>query len=643
MAVNLQGRQLFRADNVQELHSNAAASIVQYLNIKEALDLAVTSSSALDLTKRSINIIKPSEVRRFIDNLILVLDSEKHTQQIENLNKIKAKFYASDLSKLFLLKLHIFEVKRSIIKELLTLDDSERSEFVQVPPPCFFESFFGVLEIYKSFNEIGIESTISKELIKEGRLDKSQLDVVLKAICLISGGDDQIKSFKEYISILIDAKEFDSAIKAANYARDYLNDSGLGRCLEVEYVLQEISYCFFREGNLDKSIEVAVSIRNEVIRGRALKGISIGLFERQEMDKGIEVINLIPEKSTRNHSFKAVVENFLKERNIRIAFEVAKLIPDQKTQTEALIDTYQACLQLKNVPSALVVIETMSNELVRTRAICDISLFYSKEDEFEGALEMADQALNEAKLLQEGRGKSSILRDIAGTFVEIGYLNKALEVAKLIEDDVLKVNALKGIFHAFLRGEDFSAAFEIIKLILEANPRTDVLITYIDAFLEAKDLQHAFETAKFIPDTARRINLFIRVARAFADTGDSNTAIEILNQAFELALPFYDNEMRSYYLYRISLAFVLAGDLDSTLKVAELISDSEKKSETLIDVAKAFFKLGNQDKASEVLSQAANVARGISWETKKKMVMKEILQIIQSWKLEIAIKVLKNF
>ncbi|PIS01857.1 MAG: hypothetical protein COT84_00080 [Chlamydiae bacterium CG10_big_fil_rev_8_21_14_0_10_35_9] len=642
MSVNLLKTQPFYAANVQELHCHATTSILKYLNIRETLDFAATSSSTLDLTKRSINIIKPSEVRHFIDNLILVLDAEKHTKQIENLNKIKEEFYTSDLSKLYLLKYRIFDVKRSILKELLTLDDSVRSEFAQVPPPCFFKSFFGVLGVYKSFNKIGINPTISRELVKEGKLDKTQLDVVLKAVCLISDYQHQKFAFKEYIGILIEKEEFDSAIKAASYAREHLSGSGLGGSLEGEYALQKISYCFFREGNLDKSAEVAVSIRNTAIRGFTLRGISIELFKRKEMDKGIEVIGLHTEECTRNHTFKDVVENFLKESNMHIAFEVAKLIPDERTQTEALIDTYQACLECKHVPLALTVIKAIPNELVRTRAICNVALFYSKEDEFEKALEMADQALNDAKLLQKGRGKSNILGNIAGTFVEIGYLNKALEVAKLIEDRVPKVHALRGVFHAFLKGEDFSAAFETIKLIADEGPSIDALRAYVEAFLEVKDLQHAFETAKFIPDTFPRISAFVDIARAFVKAGDSNAAIEILNQAFEMVLPFYDEDTRSHFLYRISLAFVLAGDLNSALKVAEFISDNEKKSDALIDIAKGFFKLGNQDKASETLSQAANVAQGISWEIKKEMTLEKIFQIIQSWELEVALQVLEG-
>ena len=155
-------------------------------------------------------------------------------------------------------------------------------------------------------------------------------------------------------------------------------------------------------------------------------------------------------------------------------------------------------------------------------------------------------------------------------------------------------------------------------------------------------MQHAFETAKFIPDTFPRISAFVDIARAFVKAGDSNAAIEILNQAFEMVLPFYDEDTRSHFLYRISLAFVLAGDLNSALKVAEFISDNEKKSDALIDIAKGFFKLGNQDKASETLSQAANVAQGISWEIKKEMTLEKIFQIIQSWELEVALQVLEG-
>mgnify|MGYP000742916602 CR=1 FL=1 len=203
------------------------------------------------------------------------------------------------------------------------------------------------------------------------------------------------------------------------------------------------------------------------------------------------------------------------------------------------------------------------------------------------------------------------MADIAKKYAEAGQFDQALEVARAIEDPYYRSQALTYIAgkyeEAGIKAEassTLSQSIEAIKTIKDPSSRvsalTEIALTYAKSGMGRKAseiLSQALKVAK----TEMVDNLvFKSKSRAFANIATKYTEVDQFDRALRVARAIKDPDYKSDALANIAVKYAEAGQFDQALKIVRAIKDCDKKFSALADIACRYAEAGQYDRALEV-------------------------------------------
>ncbi|PIS01858.1 MAG: hypothetical protein COT84_00085 [Chlamydiae bacterium CG10_big_fil_rev_8_21_14_0_10_35_9] len=391
----------FHASNVQQLNNDVNQTLIQLLSLTDMQRFSWASSHTLHATVHSANIIKPREVREFIDKLIASLDDNEHSEIIRNLNVIKANFHTEQFANLPFLKLHILDVKKLIVGALLSLDNSVIDSFKRIPLPNFFENFFEVLELSIQLKKNSTDSNSFEAMLRQGKLD-TLLEV---SDILFKNNPTRIPwlNLKNFSVALCKVKEWDQAMKIANLMVDP-NINHISDMSSFTFLAISESFCEARDW--DRAIETANLISNDRIKYKAFKQISIGLANIGEFERALQV--------------------------------AAYILPVSPANNTALQGIFNACCEQKDWDNALRVVDRIFCEHIKNNCHSKISDGLFEEERY-------DEAINFALLITTSHTRNMQLKKISDALAKAKKWEKANEVANLICSDDIRNQACKNI------------------------------------------------------------------------------------------------------------------------------------------------------------------------------------------------------
>lgn len=281
----------------QNLPKEILGSVLTYLKPLEIQYFAPASKEIKVSIIQLENIIKPSELRRFIENLILKINQPIYQDQAATLHHIKSSLHTEKFPNLLLLKGKILSVKNQLFDVLKTLDEVTLDSFnLTIPVPDFFENIFQIAKIYKKIAP-------AKNLLHDQERARAFHDI---SIALAQAGDIQRAIEATFINASSGPQR---QLAIRELYKTLTNTGNIGLAIKLihtaipkdlqEYALQDISKFLIEAGNVQEAIQVTNTIQDKGRKSHALAGIAEALAQAGEIDKAIEVANTILDEAAR--------------------------------------------------------------------------------------------------------------------------------------------------------------------------------------------------------------------------------------------------------------------------------------------------------------------------------------------------------
>jgi len=216
--------------------------------------------------------------------------------------------------------------------------------------------------------------------------------------------------------------------------------------------------------------------------------------------------------------------------------------------------------------------------------------------------------------------KDAALADIAISYAEAGDFSMALDVVKTISDASDKFRVLADVARKYAEAGHFDQALEVARAIKDPYYRSQAL-TYIagkyeEAEIKAETsstLSQSIEAIKTIKDPHRRVSALTEIALTYAKSGMGRKASEILSQALKVAETEMEDDWflhsKSFALSDIATNYAEIGQYYRALEIARTIKHPWYKSAALANIAVKCVQAGMSTQASEILSQAFEIAK----------------------------------
>ncbi|MGD2168973.1 MAG: hypothetical protein PVI40_01865 [Chlamydiota bacterium] len=386
-------REGFHTSNIQGLNNDVNQTLLRLLSVTDMQNFSYTSTANLQATIRSASIIKPREVRDFIDQLTGILDNDNHSAIIENLNAIKAKFHTEQLKasnhieqipSLFFLKSCILDAKKLIIEELISLDNEVIESFKEIPLPSFFENFFELCELSMEARKRYILTNSFREMITEGKL--GMLLEVANILSKVGSARESWLNLQNISEALCQRREWHQAIKLANSIVDFeIKNNALKNISKFLYeagewdqaiviansipanrikeqALRDISKALVSVGQLEKALQVAASICGDPVRNTAINIIFDAYYELKDWDHALRVVDLFFRDHSKNSCRNKIIDQLLAEEKCKKAFRVALDITDQCRRNVCFKKISEALIKTRKWELAIEVAKFISND-----------------------------------------------------------------------------------------------------------------------------------------------------------------------------------------------------------------------------------------------------------------------------------------
>jgi len=170
------------------------------------------------------------------------------------------------------------------------------------------------------------------------------------------------------------------------------------------------------------------------------------------------------------------------------------------------------------------------------------------------------------------------LAEVARMFAEVGQHDKAVKIAETVKEAESKAWGLSSISGSFLKGKRLDEALKIAQMIGEADSKGRALTS---------------------------------IAKAFGIAGQKDKASDLMRQAQLVAETVADAFRKARALKDLSGGYASLGLYDEALGVVETIPEVDSRIDALLYIASRCKEGGQKKKASEILSQAALLAKSL--------------------------------
>jgi tetratricopeptide (TPR) repeat protein len=349
-----------------------------------------------------------------------------------------------------------------------------------------------------------------------------------------------------------------------------------------------------------------------------------------------------------------IATRYAKLELIDHAIALAETISDPFTRDNTFVEIAAASISAGTSDYADALLEMIDEPAIRSVAIEKIAVKYAELGDLDKSLEMADQ-LDDADLtlgriaLVDGTSSSHSIELVssimdpnlrAATLGQLAILahraNRKSEAEELLAESLRaaeeidfsqnRIYALTGIASLYVEIGDSNRAVEILSRALElcesfeglpavglpsSFPRGEALAQIVEGFARVGNFEQADVAAEQIEDPFQFAHASTKEAIEYFRAGQSGQALTLLSEALELVLeePVYGEQgmlMRDGLLVELAVGFVIAGDVEKSLQVAEKLSSEDQRYVALEQVGKETARRGNARGIFQVAKSITN-------------------------------------
>ncbi|MBW4682704.1 MAG: hypothetical protein KME19_21820 [Microcoleus vaginatus WJT46-NPBG5] len=350
---------------------------------------------------------------------------------------------------------------------------------------------------------------------------------------------------------------------------------------------------------ISQALQSEKTIQGGESKTKALTAIAKAYVAINEFDKATPILSQALEFSQsvkyadpneKAWVLEPIALSYAQAGNYTKAIEVAEQITDAEYYQEtALAGIASQYAKNGNLRQATQLATTIKNIQVQTKALTNIATTSVKSGNKDGGLEIFSQALKVAQTEPQPYNKATLVSESVIQYAQAGEPDAALTGIQAISEPQLKARALGSIALQHAKMGQSEKASQV------AN--------------------QAFNSIAEIKDARQKLDVSGEMLRNYTKAGFYNYAIqagEKLGEVFKQAgnsLDLPDSMQQAGNLRELSLKALEAGNYDIALRAIQIIPNSvgyELKEPTLYQVALAYAKTGQSDKAVQIARSIAS-------------------------------------
>ena len=338
-----------------------------------------------------------------------------------------------------------------------------------------------------------------------------------------------------------------------------------------------------------------------------------------------------------------IAARYAKREFIDHAIDLAEIISDPYTRDNTFAEIAAASIAAGTSDYAGELLEMIDDPGVRSLAIEEMAVKYAELGVHEKSLDLlselddADPTLRRLALLDSSFSDRSVelASSISAPDLRTGTLGQlvtaarradrhseagellaeSLRVAEEIEFSQDRIYALVGIASQYAEIGDTDRASEILSRALElcqsfegarewgqssSYPRGEALTQIVGGFARLRNFEQADVAAEQIEDPFQFAIASTKEAIEYVKAGQTDQALTLLNEALELVLdePVYGEQgmvVKDTALVELAGSFVIAGQFEKSLQVAEKLSSERRRYTALEQVGKECARAGDSN------------------------------------------------
>lgn len=334
---------------------------------------------------------------------------------------------------------------------------------------------------------------------------------------------------------------------------------------------------FIERSEVDLAAQLADSVRDPFVRDRLLMHVAEKCAAIDDDEYAFQLIEAIEDQGTQSMAREKVALQKSAKDEIDRALEIVEVLshPD-----DAFADIALHQIIKNDEESALKTLERIDFPASRTTAYQNIAVYFTKQQNPIKADEFFELAVGAAKDIEYYEEKVRALTDVAHQFREVGNVERARE---LFEDAKIFAERIDGVH------------------------RDSLLAKISVGFLQAGDLESADRTLDLVGDNTQVSSCLVGFSRIFYENGETQEAIETLEEAYALLKSQRDAEIRDskarFGLFaNIAVQFAQFEKYERAIEIAQENIDEMQQLSALSQIARIAAGKGNDELAKQALN-----------------------------------------
>ena len=342
--------------------------------------------------------------------------------------------------------------------------------------------------------------------------------------------------------------------------------------------------------------------------------------KREFVDHAIDLAETISDPYTRDNTFAEIAAASIASGTSDYAGELLEMIDDPGVRSLAIEEMAVKCAELGEHDRSLDLVSELddADPTLRRLALVD-STFSPRSVELASSISAPDLRANTFSQLFTAARRADRQSEAAELLAE------SLRAAEEIEFTQDRIHTLVGIASQYAEIGETDRASEILSraLVLSQDvdgppqwgqsasfPRGEALTQIVGGFARLGQFDQADGAAEQIEDPFQFALASTKEAIEYFKAGQSGQALTLLNEALELVLGerVYGEQgmvVKDTALVELAAGFVIAGQLEKGLEVAEKLSSETRQNTALEQVGKECARAGDSNgiyKAAELIT-----------------------------------------
>ncbi len=355
-------------------------------------------------------------------------------------------------------------------------------------------------------------------------------------------------------------------------------------------VLGRVAIAYAQAGEYDQALEISKTIENApYYRTGVLGAIASQYAQKGQMEQALQLAQSLDAGYTKANTLSEIALNYLKTGQQEKASDIfSQAVETARPVGETLLaEIITKYAAAGQLETALSTAQTINDAGGKAKALSAIALLYTKAGQQTQASQVLSQAIESAKAMPDAYFQARLLKEMIDNYVKVGRYEDAFKIAQAIQGDTVDI--------------ELSKPFVLQDIITKA--------------VEAGQNEQALQITQLLDkgDIGSRNVALQRIALSYAKAQQFDKAIQTAQMVENYGSTYF---YQPRTLAAIANEFLKTGQTNratelytQAIQVANSLEIKSNKAEALAAVAVEYTLSGQQDKASALLSQALQVAQ----------------------------------